>query len=112
VKIILSPSKHGLIFKPSKRVETLMITCFEMEKLVNYVDMAYIIVVFEENTEINYLPYNAQHLLDGLFDVILEDIPPRFPLMRDIQHCINVIRGALLPNKVSYRTSPIKHTEL
>jgi hypothetical protein len=89
-----------------------MITCFEMEKLVNYVDMAYIIAVFEENTEINYLPHKAQHLLDGLFDVILEDIPPRFPLMRDIQHCINFIRGALLPNKISYRMSPIKHTEL
>ena len=46
VEIILGPSKHGLISKPSKGVETLMVTCFEMEKLVNDVDVAYIIAIF------------------------------------------------------------------
>lgn len=46
VKIISSLSKPEFISKSTKEVETLLVTCSEMEKLINDVDLAYALVVF------------------------------------------------------------------
>ncbi|KAI5313676.1 hypothetical protein L3X38_042852 [Prunus dulcis] len=45
-------------------------------------------------------------------DVIPEEFPAGLPLMRDIQHCIDLIPGSTLLNKAHYRVSPLEYEEL
>jgi len=48
VKIILGLSKLELIFKSTKGAETLLVTCSEIEKLINDEDLTYALVIFLE----------------------------------------------------------------
>jgi hypothetical protein len=39
-------------------------------------------------------------------DVFSSEIPPRLPLARGIEHKIDLIPRASLPNRAAYRTNP------
>ncbi|GJT06683.1 reverse transcriptase domain-containing protein [Tanacetum coccineum] len=54
----------------------------------------------------------GQPLLKEFADVIPDDIPPRLPAMRDIQHCIDFISGSAIPNRPAYRMNPKEFAEL
>lgn len=41
-----------------------------------------------------------------------DDIPAELPLMCNIQHCIDFLLGASIPNKPPYRMNPKEHQEL
>nr|XP_029122223.1 uncharacterized protein LOC105045435 isoform X2 [Elaeis guineensis] len=45
-------------------------------------------------------------------DVVPEELPMGLPPMREIQHCIDFIPGAALPNETAYRMNPKEHEEL
>lgn len=51
-------------------------------------------------------------LIAEFIDVFPDDIPAGLPLMRDIQHCIDFLPGASLPNKPAYRMNPKEYQEL
>ena len=69
-------------------------------------------MVVEENEQHKETPKIMQPILEEFQDVIPEEIPHGLPPLRDIQHHIDLIPGAVLPNKAAYRMSPKEHEEL
>ncbi|GKV08452.1 hypothetical protein SLEP1_g20076 [Rubroshorea leprosula] len=57
-------------------------------------------------------PEEIRSLLEEFSDVVLDEIPPRLPPMRDIQHAIDFIPGSVIPNKPAYRMNPQEYVEL
>ncbi|GJU60539.1 RNA-directed DNA polymerase [Tanacetum coccineum] len=70
------------------------------------------LVVTEQNTIISDTPPLIQPLLTEFHDVFPADIPAGLPLMREIQHCIDFLPGASIPNKPAYRMNPKEYEEL
>lgn len=69
------------------------------------------ILVLEQNYGTKPSPEIVQ-LLSEFPDVVPEEIPPGLPPMRDIQHAIDFVPGAVIPNKPAYRMSPQEHAEV
>lgn len=44
--------------------------------------------------------------------MVPEKIHKGLPRIRDIQHCIDLVLGSALPNKLAYRMNPIQQEEL
>jgi len=57
----------------------------------------------EEETPLHPL---AQPLIQEFEDVFLVDLPPVLPPLRAIEHHIDLLPGAALPNKSAYRCNP------
>ncbi|OMO51981.1 reverse transcriptase [Corchorus capsularis] len=58
------------------------------------------------------LPSNIVSLLSDYVDVFPEEIPSGLPPIRGIEHQIDFIPGAQIPNKPAYRTNPEETKEL
>jgi hypothetical protein len=54
------------------------------------------------------LPHAITNLLHEFKDVFPAEIPSWLPSLRGIEHQINLIPGASLPNRATYRTNPEK----
>ncbi|XP_021984748.1 uncharacterized protein LOC110880548 [Helianthus annuus] len=70
------------------------------------------LVVTEPNPTHEDTPPLVQPLLDEFCDVFPDDIPPGLPLMREIQHCIDFLPRASIPNKPAYWMNPKDYEEL
>jgi hypothetical protein len=58
------------------------------------------------------LPPTITNLLQEYEDVFPSEIPPGLPPMRGIEHQIDLIPGATLPNSAAYRTYPEETKEI
>lgn len=113
IKVTLGPSKLESIPKPSKgEGSNLILSKFDFNKSLEEIDEAFALVVVEENEEKHEVPTLLEPPLHEFQDIILDEIPPSLPPMRDIQHCIDLIPGAMLPNKSAYRMNPKENEEL
>ena len=58
------------------------------------------------------LPLNVQELLHEFGDIFPKEIPPGLPPLRGIEHQIDLVPGARLPNRPAYRTKPQETKEI
>jgi len=58
------------------------------------------------------LPAPVTNLLQEFRDVFPSEIPPGLPPIRGIEHQINLIPGASLPNRAAYRANPEETKEI
>jgi hypothetical protein len=58
------------------------------------------------------IPPAVANLLQEYTDVFPKDLPPGLPPLRDIEHQIDLITGAQLPNRAPYRTNPDETKEI
>ncbi|XP_024006505.1 uncharacterized protein LOC112083017 [Eutrema salsugineum] len=64
-----------------------------------------------ENKELD-IPPEIQALIERFKDVFPDEIPAGLPPIRGIEHQIDLISGAALPNKPAYRMNPEESKEL
>ncbi|XP_020258806.1 uncharacterized protein LOC109835232 [Asparagus officinalis] len=76
-------------------------------KDVKQSDEIYALVVSgkEESTTVE-TPHEVQTLLQQFDAVMPDDLPSELPMLRDVQHQIDLIPGSRLPNLPHYRMSP------
>jgi hypothetical protein len=58
------------------------------------------------STRVDDLPEEVQKLLEEFSDIVVDELPCSFPPIRSISHHIDLIPGASLPNKATYRLTP------
>jgi hypothetical protein len=58
------------------------------------------------------LPPAVANLLQEYMDIFPQDVPPELPPIRGIEHQIDLILGASLPNRAPYHTNPEETKEI
>jgi len=74
-------------------------------------DLPMILLVYKEaffnSDELDScVPSVVKVLLQEFEDVFLDDIPSGLPPIRDIEHQIDFVPGASIPNRPAYRSNP------
>uniref|UniRef100_A0A2N9HIT5 Reverse transcriptase n=1 Tax=Fagus sylvatica TaxID=28930 RepID=A0A2N9HIT5_FAGSY len=87
------------------------------ERVANQESVVLVLVAREVPLEIPLAlheepPEEVKSVLNEFQDVFPEDLPDQLPPMRDIQHAIDFVPGATLPNLPHYRLNPTAHAEL
>ncbi|MFS7899882.1 putative nucleotidyltransferase, Ribonuclease H [Helianthus anomalus] len=74
--------------------------------------LLYTLMIVEQNSPTGDVPGEVQPLLDEFKEVFPDEIPAGLPLIRDVQHCIDFVPGAVIPNRPAYRMNPKEFEEL
>ncbi|XP_074304329.1 uncharacterized protein LOC141639043 [Silene latifolia] len=117
-KVILAPLPPVLkhiptpsMLEPSK--EVLLINGAEMlQELKEDRDVYFLIAKGVVGEQEKGLPSEVQRLLKTYGDVFPNELPSGLPPLRGIEHQIDFIPGATLPNKAAYRSDPKASQEL
>ena len=70
------------------------------------------VVVMEQNLDSPEISTQVLPILEEFADIVLEELSPGLPPQRDIQHCIDLVRGAAILNKAVYRMNPKEHEKM
>jgi hypothetical protein len=68
--------------------------------------------LFASNTLLSTLPSVVFDVLQDFKDVFPDEVPPGLPPKRGIEHQIDLVPGASLPNRAAYRTNPEETKEI
>jgi hypothetical protein len=79
-------------------------------------EMQFVVVrkprVILTSTLMDDLPEEVQELLDNFANIVVDELPNSLPPIKSINHHIDLIPGASLPNKASYRLTPQENEEV
>jgi hypothetical protein len=64
------------------------------------------------STRVDDLPDEIQELLEEFADIMVDELPRSLPPMRSVSHHIDLIPGASLPRKATYRLTPQENEEV
>jgi hypothetical protein len=64
------------------------------------------------STRVDDLPEEVKELLEEFADMVVDELPHSLPSIRSVSHHIDLIPGASLPNKASYRLMPQENEEV
>ena len=96
--------------QPKKALTMCQFENESMETKVIFALMAWEVEEFKEQDK--EYPTNIRKILDDFSNLWPIDLPNQLLSMRDIQHAIDLIPDASLPNLPAYKTNPTKHDEL
>jgi hypothetical protein len=68
--------------------------------------------LFSNDDIASVVPAPVTNLLQEFSDVFPAEIPPGLPLIHGIEHQIDLIPGASLPNRAAYRANPEETKEI
>ncbi|OWM90609.1 hypothetical protein CDL15_Pgr014912 [Punica granatum] len=112
VKITLGPCKMENKSKSLNGEGSSLLSKSQFLRIMDCSTDAFALVLLEENEDREYITSSLKPLLKEFQDVVPDEIPPRLPPMREIQHNIGFVPDASIPNKAVYRMSPKEHEEL
>ncbi|XP_074306808.1 uncharacterized protein LOC141642043 [Silene latifolia] len=98
--------------KVRKKNENLFMNVKEFVKALEQGEQAYVLMVRDVEEGIGVHDETVQMLLNEFGDVFPEELPLGLPPKRGIEHQIDLIPGATLPNKPVYRCNPEEAKEL
>jgi hypothetical protein len=79
-------------------------------------EMKFVVVrkprVFLTSTTMDDFPEEIRELLDNFAEIVVYELPNSFPPIISINHHIDLIPGASLPNKTMYRLTPRENEEV
>jgi hypothetical protein len=64
------------------------------------------------STSMDDLLEEVQELLDNFDDIVVDELPNSLPPIKSINHHIDLIPGASMPNKATYRLTPRENEEV
>jgi hypothetical protein len=64
------------------------------------------------STRVDDLPEEVQELLEEFVDIVVDELPRSLPSIRSVSHHIDLIPGAIFPNKSTYRLTPQENEEV
>jgi len=94
-----------------------LLTVYEVKKLLHSSKPLYLlycknnILVANHSNQINFLP-SVDSLLQEFKDVFPDEIPTGLQPLRGIEHYIDLLPGASLPNRLAYRSNPQETKEI
>eukprot|EP00268_Persea_americana_P043098 TRINITY_DN43212_c0_g1_i5.p1 TRINITY_DN43212_c0_g1~~TRINITY_DN43212_c0_g1_i5.p1 ORF type:complete len:723 (-),score=103.29 TRINITY_DN43212_c0_g1_i5:2428-4533(-) len=110
VKVVLYPSTEESPKQVTEKNPNLLTMQHFVGEMVE-TGIVYLLVVKEQHQN-GEVPDSVRAIIEEVSEVFLEELPSRLPPLRDIQHQIDLVPGAALPNRPHYRMSPKEHEEL
>ena len=105
-KIVLALLKPTIALASKPAEQNYLLSKSELEKEIRAGSDVMALVAIEGTESEKEIPKEVESILAEFVDVVPEDIPHGLPLMRDIQHQIDIVPSSVLPNKPAYRMSP------
>ncbi|XP_056857728.1 uncharacterized protein LOC130507034 [Raphanus sativus] len=115
-KFVLKPSPPASTSPPSTTLaaspSSLLLHRAPFEAQMKEAGMVILLVLSPASSITPSVPPQLHDLLAEFSDVFPDDLPAGLPPLRDIQHRIDLVPDAALPNRSHYRMSPSEHEEL
>jgi len=115
IKHTLAPIKEEETTETSRK-KVLVMGGKQFLKQIEDSEVNYAVVRREKivllHTGMSDLPTKIQKMLQEFSDIVVDDLPEKFPPKRSISHEIDFILGACLPNKATYQMRPKDNEEI